>query len=121
VRLDDAKLPADVTVDLEERMVVPMARSAVFLRYEPATIGGATLVLMTANGEPVPNGAMVTVNGNPEAYQVALRGEVFVIDIDYPAMIHAAWEGGTCDVRIVKPPADTPVPRIGPLICKQGK
>jgi outer membrane usher protein len=121
VRLDDANLPADFSVDLEERTVVPMARSAVFLQYKPATIGGATLVLITANGEPVPNGAMVTVNGNPEAYQVALRGEVFVIDIAYPAMIHAAWEGGACDVRIVKPPADTPVPRIGPLTCKESK
>ena len=121
VRLDDANLPADVTVDLEERIVVPMARSAVFLRYKPASIGGATLVLLTAGGQPVPQGAMVTINGNAAAYEVELRGEVFVIDIDYPATVHAAWEGGTCDVRIVKPPADTPVPRIGPLTCREGK
>jgi outer membrane usher protein len=121
VRLDDASLPADVTVDLEERMVVPMARSAVYLQYKPASVGGATLVLVTAGGQSVPQGAMVTINGNSAAYEVELRGEVFVIDIDYPAMIHAAWEGGTCDVRIAKPPADTPVPRIGPLICKEGK
>jgi outer membrane usher protein len=112
VRLDDATLPADVSVDLEERMVVPMARSAVFLQYKPASIGGATLVLLTAGGQPLPQGAMVSME---------LRGEVFVIDIDYPAMVHAAWEGGTCDVRIVKPPADTPVPRIGPLTCKESK
>jgi outer membrane usher protein len=119
--LDDASLPADVTVDLEERMVVPMARSAVFLQYKPASVGGATLVLVTAAGQPVPQGAMVTINGNPAAYEVELRGEVFVIDIDYPAMVHAAWEGGTCDVRIAKAPADTPVPRIGPLTCNEGK
>jgi outer membrane usher protein len=121
VRLDDTDLPADVTVDMEERMVAPMARSPVFLQYKAETSGGATLVLMTAKGEPVPNGATVTVNGNPDTYQVALRGEVFVIDIDYPAAVHAEWEGGTCDVRIAKPPADTPVPRIGPLTCKEGK
>ena len=121
VHLDDATLPSDVTVDLEERMVVPMARSAVFLRYQPASVGGAMLVLMTTGGQPVPRGATVTVNGNPAAYEVELRGEVFVIDIDYPAVVHAAWEGGKCEVRIVKPPADTPVPRIGPLTCKDGK
>jgi outer membrane usher protein len=118
VRLDDASLPPDVTVDLEERMVVPMARSAVFLQYKPASIGGATLVLLTAGGQPVPQGAMVTINGNAAAYEVELRGEVFVIDIDYPATVHAVWEGETCDVRVVKPPADTPLPRIGPLTCK---
>ncbi len=121
IRLDDNALPVDETVELEAKMVVPMARSAVFIRYQPATIGGATLVLVTAGGKPVPQGAMVTVNANPAAYEVELRGEVFVIDINYPAMIHAAWEGGKCEVRIAKPPADTPVPKIGPLTCKESK
>jgi outer membrane usher protein len=121
VRLDDSDLPTDQTVDMEERMAVPMARSPVFLTYKPATLGGATLVLVTAGGPPVPPGAVVTVNGSSVTYQVALRGEVFVIDIDYPALVHAEWEGKTCDVRIGKPPADMPVPRIGPLTCKEGK
>jgi len=118
IRLDDTALPVDVTVDLEERMVVPMARSAVFIRYQPATVGGATLVLQTAAGRALPQGALVTVNANPTAYEVQLRGEVFVIDIDYPALVHAAWEGGKCEVRIARPPANTPVPKIGPLTCK---
>ena len=121
VRLDDAALPVDVNVDLEERMVVPMARSAVFLRYQPASVGGATLILTGPNGQPVPQGAMVTVNASPTAYEVELRGEVFAIDIDYPAVVHAVWAGGKCDARIARPPMDTPVPRIGPLACKEVK
>jgi len=121
IRLDDSALPVDVTVDLEERMVVPMARSAVFIRYRPATVGGATLVLQSAAGRALPQGALVTVNANPAAYEVQLRGEVFVIDIQYPARIHAAWEGGKCEVRIASPPANTPVPKIGPLTCKESK
>jgi outer membrane usher protein len=121
IRLDDNALPVDVTVDLEARMVVPMARSAVYIRYLPATVGGATLVLVTADGKPVAQGAMVTVNANPAVYEVELRGEVFAIDIDYPAVVHAQWEGGKCEARIAKPPADTPVPKIGPLTCKEGK
>ncbi len=121
VRLDDAALPVDMTVDLEERMVVPMARSAAFVRYQPASVGGATLVLETRVGEAVPQGAMVTVNTNPAAYEVELRGEVFVIDIDYPAVVHAAWPGRKCEARIAQPPANTPVPKIGPLTCKEIK
>src|SRR4029078_1630328 len=35
VRLDDATVPVDVNIDLEERTVVPMARSAVFVQYAP--------------------------------------------------------------------------------------
>lgn len=121
VRLDDAALPVDVNVDLEERMVVPMARSAAFIRYKPASVGGATLVLTGPDGLPIPQGATVTVNASTAAYEVELRGEVFVIDIDYPAVVHAVWPGGKCDVRIARPPADTPVPRIGPLDCKEVK
>ncbi len=121
IRLDDTELPVEVTVDLEEKMVVPMARSAVFIRYQPATVGGATLVLLTAAGQPVPQGSMVTVNANPAAYEVELRGEVFVVDIDYPAVVHAEWAGGKCEVHIARPPEDTPVPKIGPLTCRVSK
>jgi outer membrane usher protein len=94
-----------------------MARSAVFLQYKPATIGGATLILVTADGAPVPQGAIVKVNGKAEEYEVALRGEVFVTEISYPALVHAEWEGHTCEVRIEREPADNVVPRIGPLTC----
>jgi hypothetical protein len=62
---------------------------------------------------------MVTVNANPAAYEVELRGEVFVIDIDYPAVVYVVWDTGECEARIARPPADTPVPRIGPLACKE--
>ncbi len=57
------------------------------------------LLLETAEGKPVPQGAMVTVNANPAAYEVGLRGEVFAIDIDYPAAVHATWEGGKSVAR----------------------
>ena len=121
VRLDDAELPIDVNVDLEEWMVVPMARSGAFLRYQPASVGGATLILTGPGGQPVPQGVMVTVNESPTAYEVELRGEVFVVDINYPALVHAMWAGGKCEARFTRPPADTPVPRIGPLECKEVK
>lgn len=121
VNLDDSKLPSEVSVDLEERTVVPMARSAVFLQYKPATIGGATLLLVTSSGTPVLRGAIVKVNGRPDEYEVALRGEVFVTDIAYPAVIHAEWENQGCEARIDRAPLDNVVPRIGPLVCKAGK
>jgi outer membrane usher protein len=121
VRLDDSSLPVDVSVDQEERTVVPMARSAVFLQYKAAESGGATLILTREDGQPLPQGALVTVNGEQDTYEVELRGEVFVLDVRYPAAIHAQWDGGACDLRIAKPPADTPVPRIGPLACKGAK
>jgi outer membrane usher protein len=117
VRLDGTNLPADVNLDLQDRMVVPMARSGVFLKYTPLSIGGATLILHTADGKPVPLGAMVTINALPGESQVVLHGEVFVTDIAYPAMVRVTWESRECVARIDKAPEEELLPRIGPLVC----
>ena len=119
IRLDGTNLAADVNLDLQDRMVVPMARSGVFLKYKPMSIGGATLILNTADGKPVPLGAMVTVNAFAGESQVVLHGEVFVPDIAYPASVHATWEGHHCEARIDKAPEEPLLPRIGPLVCKE--
>ncbi|MEQ1885436.1 MAG: fimbria/pilus outer membrane usher protein [Bryobacteraceae bacterium] len=117
VNLDESTLPSDISLDLEERTVVPMARSGVYLMYQRAVEGGATLILHTADGADVPNGASVTLNGQPEEYTVVLRGEVFVTNISYPARIHAEWDKHSCVAKIEHAPADAVVPKIGPLVC----
>jgi outer membrane usher protein len=117
VRLDGENLPPDVNLDLQTRTVVPMTRSGVFLKYEPMSVGGATLILHAADGTPLPLGAMVTVNDLPEEYQVVLHGEVFVTGITYPATVQASWEGHRCIARISQTPKEILLPRIGPLTC----
>jgi outer membrane usher protein len=122
IHLDDSGLPIDVNLDLADRTIVPMPRSGVFLRYKPTSIGGATVILVTASGEYVPQGATVTLNGKQGQYQVALRGEVFIPDIEYPAVVRVMdLAGQKCAVRIERPPENTPVPKIGPLMCRAEK
>jgi outer membrane usher protein len=121
VSLDDSTLSPDISLDLEERTVVPMARSAVYLMYHRAVEGGATIILHTSDDADVPNGALVTLNGQPQVYEVALRGEVFVTDISYPVRIHAEWDKHSCEAKIQHAPADDVVPRIGPLVCVEGR
>jgi outer membrane usher protein len=118
IRLDEMSLPADINLDLQPRMIVPMARSGVFLKYSPLSIGGATLILHTNDGNPVPLGAMVSINSLPAKSQVVLHGEVFVEDITYPATVRASWEERRCTALIDTAPADQ-MPRIGPLVCKE--
>jgi outer membrane usher protein len=116
--VDGAKLPMNVNFDLEERTVVPRQRTGVLVEYKRVSAGGATLVLVDENGEPVRRGAVVRWNGAPGAFVVALRGEVFVTGLPYPAELIVEWEGGGCAARIEQPPAETVLPRIGPVICK---
>ena len=62
------------------------------------------------------------LGGKQGQYQVALRGEVFIPDIEYPAVVRVMdLAGQKCAVRIERPPENTPVPKIGPLMCRAEK
>jgi outer membrane usher protein len=117
VRLDGTALPFEVNIDLQERTVVPMPRTGVFLRYQPTSVGGATLILVYPDGTPLPHGAMVHINRQAAGYMVALRGTVFIQEITYPAAIQVDWEGRRCTTQIDERPAEL-LPIIGPLVCK---
>jgi len=122
VRIDDSTLPLDVSLEGGERRIVPMPRSGVFLKYKPVSMGGATLVLMATKDLPVPVGAQVSINGGATRYTVALRGEVFIEEMVYPAAVDARWgKNGTCQIRIEHPPEQALVPKIGPLLCDARK
>jgi len=100
--------------------VVPYPRSGLYVKFAAKRIQGATVVLVRESGEAVPLGALVTVNGKPAEYQVALRGEVFISAMEYPAKLDVRWDGGQCRAEIAgKAPAE-PLPRIGPAVCRGG-
>jgi outer membrane usher protein len=117
IRLDDTVLPIEVSLDDIEQTVVPMPRTAVFLRYKPATFGGTLLTLNIDKDTPVPVGASVTLNGASTTYTVANRGEVFIPDMVYPAVVEAHWGSQSCHVRIEQSRSTEVIPRIGPLFC----
>jgi outer membrane usher protein len=118
VRLDDSGAPLDLEMDLAEKTVAPMARSGVLLKFKAATVEGALIQLTTPDGLDVPQEAEVRVNGAPAAYYVALRGEVFVTDISFPAHLEVTWNDQTCTATVASQSTNEPLPRIGPIICE---
>ncbi len=118
VHLDDTNVPLQLGIDFDEKTVVPMPRSGVLVRFAALKLDGALFTLLMEDGNPVPLGAEATVNNNTELFQVALRGEVFVPNLSFPAKIRARWETGQCEATVPSAPGREPLPRIGPVVCR---
>jgi outer membrane usher protein len=121
VRLDDQGVPIDMGIDFDEKTVVPMPRSGVFLKFKAQQSTGALFQLVTEKGDPVPTGADVSVDGLTDAYMVALRGEVFVPAVTFPIHLHVRWDGQNCTATVESNTSSEPLPRIGPVQCKAGR
>jgi outer membrane usher protein len=118
VRLDDQGVPLDLGIDLDEKTVVPMTRTGVFVKFKAAQIKGATFQLVTEKGEPVPTGAEVNIRGIGTIYPVALRGEVFISNISFPVHLEVRWADHSCEAVVESNTSGEALPRIGPVPCK---
>jgi outer membrane usher protein len=119
VHIDDSVLPLDRSYDMNDRHVVPMRRTGLLVTFEPTSMQGALLVLTQPDGTPLPYGTLVRINGKPEQYEVAMRGEVFVNTLSYPATVQATGPAVNCSLTISKTPSNDPLPKLGPLVCKE--
>ena len=109
----------DVDADLSEKIVVPMARSGLLVKFKAEPVRGAVLALVTEEGKEVPVNAEVTVNDDQEAYEVALHGEAYIPEIQFPAAVRVHWDGVTCQATVAVPESKDPLPRIGPITCRR--
>ncbi|GAB3665329.1 fimbria/pilus outer membrane usher protein [Ramlibacter alkalitolerans] len=119
VRLNAQDLPISAELDSIEHVVVPSWRSAVLVDF-PVRSGRAALVRMQQDdGEPVPAGAQVRIEGQKEEVYVGRRGEAFVTGLQPANRLDVHWSGGRCSLALALPPAaNDDVLRIGPLPCR---
>jgi outer membrane usher protein len=118
IRVEQADLPLDVTVDAMQVQAVPYFRSGVILRFPVARPRGALLLVQLENGEPLPAGALVQVNGQEEEFPSGLRGEVYVTGLADSNHLHANWTGRQCEFEMPYAQTDDPLPRLGPYVCR---
>jgi outer membrane usher protein len=118
ISIDANDLPFDAElVGSDSITVAPYARSGVVVDLPVRRIRSALVVLVQANGTPIPVGARVSSSGAADAY-VADRGEVYLRGVA-PSnnTLRVAWESHRCEVRFDLPQPPRPQPRIGPLTC----
>lgn len=120
IRLEPRDLPIDARVDRDEVTLVPRARGAVVARFPVARQRSATLLIRLADGRPPPPGAEVSFDAAAQTAFTGYDGEVFVADLSRPLAGRVRFLGQSC--RFAAPalgPADGPLPRVGPLTCRE--
>lgn len=121
VYLDATGLPLSMTLDLAPRSVIPGPRTGSLLKFDAQRDESATLILEDVSGMPLPAGTRVYVGSDPQAYEVALRGHVFIAKMDYPVriVVQAAMPDSStiCRVDVASPQSNEPFPTLGPFTC----
>src|SRR6202011_174312 len=97
IRVEQADLPLDVVVDAMQVQAVPYFRSGVILRFPVERPRGALLLVQMEDGEPLPAGALVQVNGHGEEFPSGLRGEVYATGLEDSNRLRASWSGKSCE------------------------
>jgi len=95
VTLDPATLPDDVELELTSRTVIP-TRGAVVRAEYVASVGMRVLMTLTqANGQPVPFGAIVNVEGQQgQGFIVGDAGQVYLTGLQTPGSLSVKWGAG---------------------------
>lgn len=117
IRIEQGDLPLDAMLDSEEIAIRPFARSGISLRFPVRRERGALLRVRLESGGDLPAGALVRVEGRPEALVAVSGGIVYVPGLVGTARLTANWAGGRCDIFVTVPESDDPQPRIEGLTC----
>jgi outer membrane usher protein len=122
VRLQAGDLPISAELDSIEQLVVPSWRSAVKVDF-PVRSGRAALVkIHQDDGEPVPAGAVVQLEGQKEEVFVGRRGEAFITGLQPANQLQVRWRGGNCAFALALPPAaNDEILRLGPVTCRRSR
>lgn len=118
IRINTDDLPLEAQIEKTEAEVVPHHHSGVSLKFSVEVSIGALVKLVAQNGEPLPNGTVLHIDGNPEEFQVALQGEAYLTGMNKNNKVKASWYGQTCDFEVNLPDNPGPLPHIGPIVCK---
>lgn len=110
-------LPLDAQVALFRREATPARRSGTVVDFDVRRARGALLRIVLDDGQPLPAGAVVTVNGQGEEFPVARRGEVYVTNLAAANRLRATWRRRSCDIDFPLPAQARPQAALGPFVC----
>ena len=118
ITVDQRDLPLDAVLGSLKLDAVPYYRSGVFLEFPIKRVRAATMIIALDDGEPIPSGAVATVEGKPEEFPVALRGELYIEGLEQRNHVTVQWKGQACTLDVAYPKTDDPLPDLGTFVCK---
>jgi outer membrane usher protein len=118
ISVDQRDLPLDATIDSLSVVAVPFYRSGVDVLFPIRRSGSATLIIVLEDGKPIPVGASVTIEGQPDDTFVGTGGEVYLVDLGDKNVLHVQWRDGSCVLDVPYAQVDDPLPDLGRFVCK---
>ncbi len=120
VSVEPLDLPLDVQIDALKTEPVPAWRSGVMIDFPVRSVSAATLNLVLTNGQPVPAGAELVLEGSDPAdsLPVGHQGLAYVSGLKSYNRLMVSWPNGRCVVEIPYAPEKGSVPYLGEFICR---
>ena len=117
IRIEQADLPLDTQIDSLEVDAVPYFRSGYEVNIPVRRSRGGIINLTLADGNPMPSGTVVQIDGQGEEFPVAMKGEVFVTGLQASNRLRATWRGQFCEFVVAFPETQDPLPNLGTFKC----
>jgi len=116
VSIDPRELPLDASLATPAMTITPAYRSGPVVRFPVTRASAATLRLVTADGVPVPAGALVMTSS--EKVPVAFDGLVYLTSAAGRQTARVEWLGQRCEFEFERPAVDDPQPDLGDVTCR---
>jgi outer membrane usher protein len=119
IGIDSAGLPLNADVDGLDLVVIPPSTGGVRVRLPVQRRRSASFRLVLANGEPVPAGSRLQIEGQSREFPVGFNGKAFISGSDAHATLTASWPDGQCraQVDLGEGAADDDMRELGTLTC----
>lgn len=121
IRIAADDLPLAARIDQLETVAVPGYRQGALVRFAAQPARGALITIVREDGQPLPAGATVRMVGEDRYFPVARYGQAWVTGLEpgAEAVLEAQWADRRCTFTVTLPGEAGPVPRLGPVICRE--
>ncbi|MFC6521129.1 fimbria/pilus outer membrane usher protein [Undibacterium arcticum] len=119
VSIEQSDLGMDAEIGSLTMNPVPYYRSGVVIRFPIRRSAGALLRLISKDGQPMPAGAVVELEGQATQFPVAMDGQVYLTGLGRINRLHASWQGKYCTVSVPFEDSVDPLPNLGTLVCEE--
>ncbi|GGX19809.1 fimbrial biogenesis outer membrane usher protein [Pigmentiphaga litoralis] len=117
IRIEQADLPLDATVDTLAFDVVPTYRSGVLAQFPVRRSRGGLVTVLLDDGGPLPSGAVARLAGNEQEFPAAQQGEIYLTQLSRENTMEVSWLQQRCTIKVVFPETTDPLPHLGTFFC----
>jgi outer membrane usher protein len=117
IRVEQADLPLDASVDALGADLTPYYRSGVLFHVPIRRSRGGVISVVLDDGQPVPAGAIAAIPGSPATFPAAQQGEIYLTGLDKENTVQVTWREQRCEIKVAFPETADPLPLLGTFVC----